>query len=614
MSGSGSGSGSLTPSASISDPLGGDDSPIQEDLLNKYATAAQRTGGSSGFHSPSAGPSRPLSASSDVYDEESQGQGELDNDNENADEEDDGIADNQQTEDSLEQSPRRSGEQSEEDLNESFDDIPGDDFDEPMSDKEQTQEEEEENERESDYEEVQDNQERKDREMPAILSEFIRESVEEEEENEETKENEQLSDERNLDKEISNEISVELLQAIDREDIRTVVDLQRAREERDHLIEVNKSRQRTVAAILEREKQSKSRSFQGGLGMADGPPNEQARQEYLTLLDQLSHLWAELEQKREEAESKIDTLTARLDSSDEKCTELAQTFKQFKREISKEARNSRTNKGIKFKRILALEAEEEQKDRFIAEQRLKHLHLYQEIQDMEKTMKEKEKLADGLHLIDFEQLKIENQTLNEKIEERNDELHKLRKKTTSTVQVLTHIKEKVTFLRSENQELMEQLDGIQGGVNHAREELTQAKRIRDQLRAENLVLKEKQGFIGSDLLVNDFEGRKMELDKKQKELNELRKQWEMYQRIVERGQAVAKVVEEKKKYRELFPGSGTFVPMESTQGQGGRVPGKKSATILSSSNLISFNEGNYFATRGFQGHKKFSATATMKRK
>jgi histone deacetylase 6 len=38
-------------------------------------------------------------------------------------------------------------------------------------------------------------------------------------------------------------------------------------------------------------------------------------------------------------------------------------------------------------------------------------------------------------LIDFEQLKIENQSVNEKIEERNEELIKLRKKTTVTVQV-----------------------------------------------------------------------------------------------------------------------------------------------------------------------------------
>lgn len=49
--------------------------------------------------------------------------------------------------------------------------------------------------------------------------------------------------------------------------------------------------------------------------------------------------------------------------------------------------------------------------------------------------RDKEQLAEGLHLIDFEQLKIENQSLNEKIEERNDELIKLRKKTTVTVQV-----------------------------------------------------------------------------------------------------------------------------------------------------------------------------------
>lgn len=35
-------------------------------------------------------------------------------------------------------------------------------------------------------------------------------------------------------------------------------------------------------------------------------------------------------------------------------------------------------------------------------------------------MKAKEELAEGLHMIDFEQLKIENQTYSEKIEERNE--------------------------------------------------------------------------------------------------------------------------------------------------------------------------------------------------
>jgi proteasome assembly chaperone (PAC2) family protein len=62
-------------------------------------------------------------------------------------------------------------------------------------------------------------------------------------------------------------------------------------------------------------------------------------------------------------------------------------------------------------------------------------------------------LAEGLHLIDFEQLKIENQTLNEKIEERNEDLHKLKKKNTNTVQILTHTREKLGYLNKLDEEL-----------------------------------------------------------------------------------------------------------------------------------------------------------------
>ena len=60
----------------------------------------------------------------------------------------------------------------------------------------------------------------------------------------------------------------------------------------------------------------------------------------------------------------------------------------------------------------------------------------------QKILTKTDQLADGLHLIDFEQLKIENQTLNEKIEERNEELHKLRTNITSHVVKLSHTREK----------------------------------------------------------------------------------------------------------------------------------------------------------------------------
>ena len=50
-------------------------------------------------------------------------------------------------------------------------------------------------------------------------------------------------------------------------------------------------------------------------------------------------------------------------------------------------------------------------------------------------------------MIDFEQLKINNVDLNGKIEERNEDILELKRKVTATVQVLTHVKEKLQFLQ-----------------------------------------------------------------------------------------------------------------------------------------------------------------------
>ena len=52
--------------------------------------------------------------------------------------------------------------------------------------------------------------------------------------------------------------------------------------------------------------------------------------------------------------------------------------------------------------------------------RLENIKLRNRLKRHEQLLRQKEELAEGLHLIDFEQLKIENQSFNEKIEERNE--------------------------------------------------------------------------------------------------------------------------------------------------------------------------------------------------
>merc|ERR1711976_869803 len=135
-------------------------------------------------------------------------------------------------------------------------------------------------------------------------------------------------------------------------------------------------------------------------------------------------------------------LQVKLEEKTAKCKEIRQTFMELKREVRRKEAFSKTDKPINEKKIQELQL-----------LRLEILKLRTTLAKHQRTIKKKEELADGLHLIDFEQLKIENQSLNEKIEERNEELHKLKKKNTTTVQILTHTKEKLQFEIKQTEEL-----------------------------------------------------------------------------------------------------------------------------------------------------------------
>ena len=83
--------------------------------------------------------------------------------------------------------------------------------------------------------------------------------------------------------------------------------------------------------------------------------------------------------------------------------------------------------------------------------RLKNMTLKSQIQKMETQLQQKEDMGEVLHVIDFDQLKIENQQYLEKIEERNNELLRLKLTTGNTVQVLNTLKHKLNNLTAESE-------------------------------------------------------------------------------------------------------------------------------------------------------------------
>jgi hypothetical protein len=197
---------------------------------------------------------------------------------------------------------------------------------------------------------------------------------------------------------------------------------------RSALAEANGALQRKLADYLRSIKKADDRA-QAETSVTD----QEAR--YVKCLGQVVELRDELRRLEGTYDAMATEMRQRLGDKAAKAVEIREAFLEFKREIFRASENSRTGKPIPAKLVASFEEQEAVKDAEVERMRLSNIQRRNALRKLELTLKQKENLAEGLHLIDFEQLKIENQTLNEKIEERNEELLKLRKKTTNTVQV-----------------------------------------------------------------------------------------------------------------------------------------------------------------------------------
>lgn len=111
--------------------------------------------------------------------------------------------------------------------------------------------------------------------------------------------------------------------------------------------------------------------------------------------------------------------------------------------------------------------------------------------------------------------------LQEKIEDRNEEVTKLRKKTQSAVQVLTHVREKLHFVADEVGRLTTELNDIEKQVSEQRTTLANGKKFRDTTRLETIKARQAQGFAYNDRLAIDYEIRKQSVLRRKDELKRL---------------------------------------------------------------------------------------------
>jgi len=243
------------------------------------------------------------------------------------------------------------------------------------------------------------------------------------------------------------------------EDLQAKLDELRAQNEaltrENTLFEAYLTRVNPQLAQAQDEEEPKGKKGKGGKARRDGPA---AKARSLTADEKNEIASAEIdvctmdiESLKAEGEKELDELKAFLEETDLHIAETKKDTYEFKRDIVVGAENFRTGKTVAEKMLRYMEMSAGSKDAMIEKLRLKNVTLKSQITKLELQLQQKEEMGEVLHVIDFEQLKIENQQYLEKIEERNNELLRLKLTTGKTVQVLNRLKKRLGDLTGEGQ-------------------------------------------------------------------------------------------------------------------------------------------------------------------
>lgn len=282
--------------------------------------------------------------------------------------------------------------------------------------------------------------------------------------------------------------------------------LQELQEKYDQLVELSEQANHTNVALQRRviQRKSQDKSYDASEKQSEGKVTEHKYQNVLLHVHQV-RLKLRLQQVK--AARMSEELKNQLEAKRQKAIECRDSFQEFKRQVARHAEYARTGKKIPEKIIQEVEEFELDKDAEVEEVRGSNISLKNRLAKLEQLLRKKDELAENLHVIDFEQLKIENQTLNEKIEERNEELHKLRKKTIVTVQIITHMREKVQFVQQEYLALKSELAQLDLDLAAQRDLVTRTKHERDDVRGEIAKHRQQTGITNSEGLSRDYEAR-----------------------------------------------------------------------------------------------------------
>lgn len=143
-----------------------------------------------------------------------------------------------------------------------------------------------------------------------------------------------------------------------------------------------------------------------------------------------------------------------------------------------------------------------------------------------------ETIADGLHVFDYEELKLENQGYRDCIEERDKEISILCIRCDTGGQILAHCKEKVASCQLKANELMETLRTIELRKKLMRRTVNKSQAARDRYRSGYSTIEESDGLLMRDDLLSDMEESMEAIEEINVEIEKLRNRYGFQNRML----------------------------------------------------------------------------------
>ncbi|CDQ59511.1 unnamed protein product [Oncorhynchus mykiss] len=199
----------------------------------------------------------------------------------------------------------------------------------------------------------------------------------------------------------------------------------------------------------------------------------------------------DLEKLKESSERVLHNYKATLEEADIQLVEVKKASYEFDRDVAKVLREKRGVMMGAEKVIRYFEDRMRAKDTLVEKLRLKNAALHVQKRKLQLQLRQKEEMGEALHEVDFQQLKIENSQYLERIDERNQDLLRLKLLAGNTLQVLNSYKKKLQSMTCESKLLSsditsrkEMLVKIEEETLQAEEERAKAETLNRKLRGQ----------------------------------------------------------------------------------------------------------------------------------